>query len=758
MPSHRLIQSRLAARVVITKNHALDRAESAAQGVARDVARLWTELWSALQSAQGQIEAFQRARSILSRLVPLLYSSIAERLKGLAEWGHRASVKAVVGTLPVGYLAAAIRKSPASRSGIGRLYVPESKSSQATVKFDRLREDFPDSQGPGAIILQKLGKVLTVRNRLAPFLHGDLPDDEAKSLMSQILFPPPTQQHVLNIVNAPVADGKRWVDRLKTIQAGYSPDDVAGRIASGLSQGQTLRELAKELRPAIEGPRFRAMRIARTEGLRVAETMQKETHEALGDLLAGYQVVATLDQFTRASHAARHGLVWRRDSGVSMQAALKMAGPTLPDAPNSVLPGAWMQGRVISASKANYAGKVAELITASGRRVTVTVNHPILTAHGFVAAGLLHEGLQLVCYQPNAKGSMGWSDDVDQEPSTIENVFRAMDQSRSSILTPATGGQFHGDGRYMYGQVQIVTPEWELGDDFNSTTEKFADQFAFADTADLAACRTGDSNSVENRVGVFPSSRFLSAERRTASMVSGISLVPKARCLGSAAHLDAALQEPAGQNATADLRLLGNLQERFPSNVTLDKLVKIRKFDYRGHVYDLQTTTGHMVANCRNDGSGIFLSNCRCFLSPILAAPTISPAGLRTLDRGPVPDPATMVDWYAVQPERIQRQAVTSQRYSLVKDKIGSAPQWADFIDPEDGELLTVSRLGQETQAETIARRVEVQKQMLARRADTLRVRQRGFVDVQPQQSQPVATPEPVAATSVPAHGRAAPH
>jgi len=45
--------------------------------------------------------------------------------------------------------------------------------------------------------------------------------------------------------------------------------------------------------------------------------------------------------------------------------------------------------------------------------------------------------------------------------------------------------------------------------------------------------------------------------------------------------------------------------------VALDKVVRVRRFFFRGHVYDLQTDTGLIVAN------GTIISNCRCTVQPI---------------------------------------------------------------------------------------------------------------------------------------------
>src|SRR5262245_19103950 len=103
---HALIQGRLAARVAIAKAEAIDQAEAAGQAVARDVAGLWRQLWAVVRAHRNAPALYHRIRAVLAQLVPLLYSSIDDRLRRLAAWRHKTSAWNVVNTLPWSYLAA----------------------------------------------------------------------------------------------------------------------------------------------------------------------------------------------------------------------------------------------------------------------------------------------------------------------------------------------------------------------------------------------------------------------------------------------------------------------------------------------------------------------------------------------------------------------------------------------------------------------------------------------------------------------------
>jgi hypothetical protein len=54
------------------------------------------------------------------------------------------------------------------------------------------------------------------------------------------------------------------------------------------------------------------------------------------------------------------------------------------------------------------------------------------------------------------------------------------------------------------------------------------------------------------------------------------------------------------------------LLERFPALVAADQVVEVVDFQFAGHVYDLQSFGGWIVAD------GAFVSNCRCYLTPVL--------------------------------------------------------------------------------------------------------------------------------------------
>lgn len=158
-----------------------------------------------------------------------------------------------------------------------------------------------------------------------------LTQEEWEQFLQDTILPAPSQAEVEAIIYRPVA-GVEWRDRVSSLSSRVSdPDLVAGLLASGYSQGKTLDQLAKDIESTVSNHASSARRIARTEGMRVANESQRQQYEGLGDLMSGVQIWATLDQNTRPHHALRNGTVYWQDGRRKPNIADL---PQLPDEPN----------------------------------------------------------------------------------------------------------------------------------------------------------------------------------------------------------------------------------------------------------------------------------------------------------------------------------------------------------------------------------------------------------------------------------------
>jgi SPP1 gp7 family putative phage head morphogenesis protein len=164
-----------------------------------------------------------------------------------------------------------------------------------------------------------------------PVVGKRLSDADWTDFLKQHLFPPPSREQVDRAVYANVA-GMNWQQRLGDLSHKVADmDRLAGTLATGASSGMGQAELKRQIQPIVQNISSSASRIARTEGLRIATSAQREQYADLGDMLAGVQIVATLDENTRPAHAARNGRIYWMDK--RKKPSIDEL-PMLPDEPN----------------------------------------------------------------------------------------------------------------------------------------------------------------------------------------------------------------------------------------------------------------------------------------------------------------------------------------------------------------------------------------------------------------------------------------
>lgn len=105
----------------------------------------------------------------------------------------------------------------------------------------------------------------------------------------------------------------------------------------------------------------------------------------------------------------------------------------------------------------HYEGKWIKVKTRSGREISGTPNHPVLTVGGWKGLGQLTEADHLVCYSPSVEQAGSSRDEyIHDGPTTIGQIFDAA----AAVVVPEREGSsetdFHGDGREGY--VDVLRP------------------------------------------------------------------------------------------------------------------------------------------------------------------------------------------------------------------------------------------------------------------------------------------------------------
>lgn len=294
------VDQRLASRMHQGQVDVLERSERLARMVGRVYGRLLQDLAALaasddppetlLRRAEQRAEAvYQRARSITE-----------DGLVRMAAWSYRRATDRFLETIPLGWF---------------RLLDPI-----------RLAE-LPEADEPDA------GPELDQDDPYGPVRRREMDRDEAMELIRSLLFESPSPKDVERWLTEPVGDGKTWDERLKSWDQ-QARDKMLPQIVQSVSAGESMRDLRERLQPIVNGPRYKAERIARTEGRRVAERAQLRAAEQLGDMLGGMQWMAVLDQWTRSDHAALHGKVYQRQSDGTYRADDGQSMPDVPLGPN----------------------------------------------------------------------------------------------------------------------------------------------------------------------------------------------------------------------------------------------------------------------------------------------------------------------------------------------------------------------------------------------------------------------------------------
>lgn len=136
-----------------------------------------------------------------------------------------------------------------------------------------------------------------------------------------------------------------------------------------------------------------------------------------------------------------------------------------------ILPDQRVQGCIVKASKSWYSGEIVRITTTTGVTLTVTMNHPVLTEAGFLPAGQLTEGLNLLRYVGENKAVATKAAVVDENkkntPTTAEDIFKTLAATFGvKYRRRASRLDFHGDAKFFQGDVQVVVVKSELRSDF----------------------------------------------------------------------------------------------------------------------------------------------------------------------------------------------------------------------------------------------------------------------------------------------------
>ena len=319
-------------------------------------------------------------------------------------------------------------------------------------------------------------------------------------------------------------------------------------------------------------------------------------------------------------------------------------------------PSCFPAGTVVSgpapdaATRRWYEGELAIIRTASGKELTATANHPILTDQGWVPAGMLNEGDNVVSSTAPDGAVPLVVPNEKHAPSLIEDVWGANGMVPLGAM-PTSAEDFHGDGGH--GDVDTVLSDRLLGHGSHARSDEGVEDVLLSTGLNEAVTLAGFGAGAELVVGqahsligtmrsVGLSGPFWGAHlggAREPGLGMATNVAPEiyepladdvpthARALGEFVLARSGLivpsdgldiernvsprwDAPAGpisvESSSAYASRGKDLGERLASQVELDRVVDVSLVEWSGHVYNLTSSEGWYSAN------GLIVSNCDC--------------------------------------------------------------------------------------------------------------------------------------------------
>ena len=299
-----------------------------------------------------------------------------------------------------------------------------------------------------------------------------------------------------------------------------------------------------------------------------------------------------------------------------------------------------------------YSGQLTKIVTASGKSLCATPNHPVLTSRGWVAIGSLDKGDNVV---EIAEKNFGSSEQNQHNASpTFAQIFSALREFGISEVADGKVKQFHGDG--SNSNVDIVSTARELWFGHEALRPKRVGQFNLAVAEHCRTCVSALQAFFER--GWYASSSLMRFLRQTLPPFYAFASHAEEACVASPPRFLFDLGEMGRNNVTADLVASGQRKDAFaafettlnfdgveavtprlrqalaeidftatvarpkehgldtkgggdlfkgaPFGTQTSRVVKVNEQFFSGHVYNLQTESGWYVTE------GIITHNCRC--------------------------------------------------------------------------------------------------------------------------------------------------
>lgn len=316
------IDQRLAAQFHLRQIEALVRLEKIGDAIDA-IGGVAFERWMEIIGGGKELPLVRRsARMLFERALGNMTEFTHDKFADLASWSHLSAVKALGKSIPRHWFKSVSPELVAL--GLEDEGKPLRPLTSRKVRIPG------DTTGPLAaqdLDIDVFTEPIADRQRR-------MSDEQWQRVLNEVVFPPPSALDIERMIQSPNPNtGFPWQARFENLSRKITDiDRMSGELVTGYAAGENLQQLKKRALPLVQGIQSSAKRIVRTEGLRIAEHVQRQAWEGLGDMMVGAQLLAVLDVNTRPHHAARNGTVFYKNPGPGQQGMNKL--PFTPDEPN----------------------------------------------------------------------------------------------------------------------------------------------------------------------------------------------------------------------------------------------------------------------------------------------------------------------------------------------------------------------------------------------------------------------------------------
>lgn len=395
--------------------------------------------------------------------------------------------------------------------------------------------------------------------------------------------------------------------------------------------GESQEKIIRRIRAVMGNSAANARRIAQTERTRLqSQARADQLHEAAQMGIRITKTWSTRMINSRESHVALNNKTVAENEKFRTIWGNELAYPGDPSAPAKEVINCFVkETRIASntsveaATEREYIGELVTIETRGGIKFTCTPNHPVLTDKGWIAAGALYEGCNILT-SGFAENFCSWIyPNKNNVVPCIYDIYQLF--SRISFVNRIARGlvNFHGD--IPDTDVKVVFSPCFLHNRgkplFFKKIKHFFFKFSDFEKATFSCkCMIYKFTSL----GWRSASRFIRFLRNFCFFFIGGMLETKKLRFAKAANRTAVFKKKTINSSSIQSFSVCDGIDRFPGDVTVDDIISVkRRENVACHVYNLQTENQIYGVNESISQNGekhnckfAIVHNCHCVLIP----------------------------------------------------------------------------------------------------------------------------------------------